>query len=283
MFKTFSGVGIVLFGLTLSPIVVAEDNATKYSANDNHKKGSFYAHWGWNRSYYSDSDIHFKGDDYNFTLKGASASDRPSEVGFDPYLHPLELTTPQTNFKIGYFFTDNYSVTFGFDHMKYIMDQYQTAIIDGYIASGSEHDGTYDDEAISLNQYDSDGNPTLLEFEHSDGLNYINVEINNFDNLYSFTSNLKLSRIFGAGIGLMIPKTNATLLENARHDDFHISGWGSHIKAGLELSYTKYFMRSEVKTGYINMQDIRTTASSSDVASQYFTFTEVNLVFGRYF
>ena len=32
-------------------------------------KGKIFVYWGWNQSAYTQSDIHFKGDEYNFTLK----------------------------------------------------------------------------------------------------------------------------------------------------------------------------------------------------------------------
>ena len=276
MFKNFVSISLVVFGLTLPTVVSAEEIISENSNMSNHKKGSFYAFWGWNRGYYSDSDVHYKGDDYDFTLKGLSASDRPTEVGIDPYLNPLDLTLPQTNFKVGYFFKDNYALSFGVDHMKYVMDQGQTAIIEGEIDVDSTYDGTYDNDAIVVSR-------DFLVYEHTDGLNYLNLEINHFAELYAFTPNFRVSRIFGAGVGFLLPKTNATLLNFERHDDFHLAGWGTHLKTGIELSYTEYFFRSEVKTGYINMPDIRTTSSSSDTASQYFTFTEVNFLFGRYF
>jgi hypothetical protein len=41
------------------------ENPEKYTA---HNKGKFYIFWGGNRESYSSSDIHFKGDDYDFTF-----------------------------------------------------------------------------------------------------------------------------------------------------------------------------------------------------------------------
>jgi len=295
VFKTFASISLVIFGLTLPTIVAAEDKAADEPKIGNHDKGSWYAFWGWNRGFYSNSDVHFKGDNYDFTIKGMTASDRPTTIGIDPYLNPLDMTLPQTNFKVGYFFKDNYAISFGVDHMKYIMDQEQTAILDGYVNVGSEHDGEYDNAAFSLAQYaeyDEDGDfaetgeyadITFLSFEHSDGLNYVNVEISHFDELYAFTPNIQVSRIFGVGVGFMLPKTNAKLLGNERHDAFHLAGWGTHLKGGLELNYKSFFIRSEIKTGYIDMPDIRTTEFRADSAEQHFTFTEWNFLIGSYF
>ena len=48
-------------------------NPTKYTA---HNKGKMYIFWGGNRESYSSSDIHFKGDDYDFTLYDVQAHDK---------------------------------------------------------------------------------------------------------------------------------------------------------------------------------------------------------------
>lgn len=284
MFKVFSSISLIVLGMTMSTNLIAEEKEVGI-----HEKGSFYAFWGWNRGYYSKSDVHFRGENYDFTINDMTASDRPSAVGIHPYLNPLGMTLPQTNFKVGYFIADHYAISFGVDHMKYVMDQEQTAQIDGYINVGSIHDGTYNNEGVYLgnrgepNDDHKLGVPTLLAFEHTDGLNYINIELNRFDELHAVTPSFRISRILGAGVGGMLPRTNATILGNDRHDQFHFAGWGTHVKAGLEFSYNKLFFRSELKFGYIDMQDIRTTKFTADKASQHFTFTEWNILFGSYF
>ena len=35
----------------------------------------------------------------------------------------------------------------------------------------------------------------------------------------------------------MLPKTNATLLNNQRNDNFYLSGYGVHTLAGLNISF----------------------------------------------
>ena len=77
-------------------------NPTKYTA---HNKGKMYIFWGGNRESYSSSDIHFKGDDYDFTLYDVEAVDRP--VGWHiNYINPTMMTIPQTNFRLGYFIVE---------------------------------------------------------------------------------------------------------------------------------------------------------------------------------
>ncbi len=138
-----------------------------------------YLIWGWNRGNFSDSDIHFKGENYDFTLHDVKAKDKVNSFTFRDYVNPRRITIPQTNLRIGYFFHDNYtirSVSIGVDHMKYVMRNYQTVKIDGEINTESQFDGIYNNNDILLTH-------NFLTFEHTDGLNYINLEVNRFDNL----------------------------------------------------------------------------------------------------
>jgi hypothetical protein len=244
-------------------------------------KGKFYVYWGWNRGTYSNSDIRFKGDNYDFTLSDVTARDKPTKFGLNPYFRLDRITIPQTNYRIGYFFKENYTVSIGVDHMKYVMNADQNVMINGTINTGSSYDKIYTNENIQLVE-------DFLTFEHTDGLNYINVEVKRFDDFSHLiglnSKNLQINLTEGLGAGILFPKTNTRLLGQERHDDFHLSGWGVSASVGLNITFLKhFFIQSDVKVGYINMSDIRTTKSASDSASQSFSFLENTLVFGGRF
>ncbi|WP_211213956.1 hypothetical protein [Lewinella cohaerens] len=242
---------------------------------DHHtRKGDFYFYWGWNSSRYTTSDIHFSGTDYNITLDNVIANDRPTAFNVDPYFHPRWFTIPQYNFRIGYFLNDQYSVSLGADHMKYVMQSDQTVRISGEISnSGTEYDGVYDNEDIVL----AEG---FLEFEHTDGLNYINIEARRIDELMTFRY-LTLALTEGLGGGVVYPRTNVTLLNNDRYDEFNVAGYGISSVLGLQLNIGRhFFIQSEIKGGFVNLPNVRTTSSSSDMASQSFWFGQFNVVFG---
>ena len=240
------------------------------------KKGDITILWGWNRCWFTNSDIHFMGDNYDFTLTDVVAKDRQTK--FDPaiYFHPELITIPQTNFRIEYFHKHNYSMSLGVDHMKYVVQQNQSASITGSIENlGTTFDRDYSNETINI----EDG---FLQFEHSDGLNYINFEYRRFDNLAKY-KNWNLNIAEGLGTGFLLPRTNATLFNNKRHDEFHLAGYGFNAVIALNLSYKRYFMQSELKGGFINMPDIRTTEYKSDRASQHFFFSQLNFLVGYSF
>jgi hypothetical protein len=88
-------------------------------------------YWGWNRSWYTDSDINFSGKNYDFTLMNVQAKDRQTDFAIDPYFNPVKFTIPQYNFRIGYQLNKNLDFSFGIDHMKYVVEQNQQSIING--------------------------------------------------------------------------------------------------------------------------------------------------------
>ena len=169
------------------------------------RKGDLYLYWGWNRGWFTDSDINFKGDDYDFTLDKVRAFDRQTDFGYDPYFKLGKMTIPQYNVKVGYFFHNNYSVSVGTDHMKYVMRQDQTVKITGNIEnSGTEFDGIYDHDNIVLTE-------EFLTFEHTDGLNYVNTEFRRHDEIFAWKK-VKVELNGGLGVGVLFPKTNTKLL-----------------------------------------------------------------------
>lgn len=255
----------------------------KYTA---HNKGKFFISWGGNRDSYTKSDVRFWGNGYDFTVNNMVAHDKPKGYSID-YVNPGRMTIPQTNFRMGYFINDHYSISIGWDHMKYVMTKNQTANIDGYINlpetdKGSAFNGVYNNTPTVMS-------PEFLKYEHTDGLNYINSEFSRTDDVSKVinlpnTDKFQLNVTEGVGGGLLFPKTNTTLLGKERHDDFHVSGYGVSLKAGLNFTFFKYFyLQGELKGGYINMQDIKTTQSSSDHASQDFFFFQRIVAVGGIF
>jgi hypothetical protein len=250
----------------------------KYTA---HNKGKFFISWGGNRDEYSKSNVTFKGDNYNFTLYNISAEDKPKGWHID-YINPGRMTIPQTNFRVGYFISDHYSIAVGWDHMKYVMVQDVPVNIKGYYPNQGSYGETLPNGQVLLTE-------DFLTYEHTDGLNYVNAEFSRHDDLSKLigiknTDKIQINLTEGIGAGALYPKTNTKLLGQDRHDAFHVSGYGTSLKAGLNVTFFKYFyIQGELKAGYINMPDVRTTRSSSDTASQEFYFFQRIIAFGGIF
>ncbi len=271
-----------MLSILLTPVLYAQDDQTDEIPVKIHyqNKGKFFGYWGWNWSWYSKSDIRFQGDEYDFTLSKVRASDRQSEFSFDTYFNPKNLSIPQVNYRIGYYFAENYSVSFGVDHMKYVTAPNQYVPIEGTIDKLDEplYNGIYEGEKIQLTG-------DFLAFEHTDGLNYVSLAVDRHDHLANLEKyGLHRVDIFlteGLGGGILYPKTAAKLMDYELYDAFHVAGYGVDVKLGIEIRMFDYFfIRSELKGGYINMPDIRTTSNVNDKASQQFCFAQANVLIG---
>lgn len=276
MFTTFS---------TIAQKNNVENPSIKNSKGKTKNKGKVFFYWGWNTTKYSDSDIHFSGDNYDFTIHDAKARDRmTTPIGFNKYLNPRNMTIPQTNARLGYYFHDNWNASIGLDHMKYVMTQFQTARISGNINITPQDEGMPHYNGLYKNS-----NTVLYEdfvtFEHTDGLNYVHLEVARVDNLGDYIGlNPKIMQINvteGLSAGVLIPKTNAKILNKERHDKFHLSGYGVSVKGGINLTFFNcFFIQAELKGGFIDMPNIRTTYSKSDKAKQHFFFLQQNITIG---
>ncbi|WP_438710056.1 hypothetical protein ACSTS3_12245 [Aquimarina muelleri] len=251
-------------------------------------KGKVYFYWGWNISQYSSSDIRFYGDNYDFTVQNTKAEDKVAKpIGYDKYLNPGNMTIPQTNARLGYYFHDNWNASIGLDHMKYVVTQFQTAQVSGDINLTSQNEGFTSFNGV-YNNTDTILSEEFLSFEHTDGLNYINLEVARVDNLGDYIGlnpdKIQINLTEGLSAGMLIPKTNSKILGKERYDEFHLAGYGISLKGGINVTFFKYFfIQAEVKTGFINLPDIRTTKNSADRAKQHFFFSQQNITFGGIF
>jgi hypothetical protein len=268
---------ILCLGFLVS--VQAQTPSTEYNTSKTiHRKGRLFFYFGWNWSNYSTSDITFKGDGYNFTLKDVRANDRPT--AFDPkvYFNPAKLSIPQYQYRIGYYITDKYAFSWGFNHMKYVMDAYQTVKITGTINTpeGGEYNGTYTNEDIELNK-------DFLQFEHTNGLNYLDFNFDRTETLWvSKNRKTNLSAILGIGAGIMYPKSDIKLF-NKGVDRWHLAGFGVSSQVALRFDFLKnMFVQAQLDGGYINMPDILTTGELHARAKQKFLFIEKTVMIGGY-
>lgn len=263
----------IAFFMLIAVFTKAQENSENVQTNQYSNKGKLYVYWGWNKSAYSNSDIYFKGNNYDFTIHNVVGVDRQSPISSD-YINPKSITIPQYNFRIGYYFNDKYSISIGNDHMKYVMKNGQRKQIDGYIKnSGGKYDKVYEYEEIELSQ-------DFLMFEHTDGLNYENIDIRRHERIKQF-SNFTVDAFVGLGAGISFPRTNVTFLEGKRYDEFNVAGYGVNALLGGNLTYKGWlFVQVETKGGYIDMPNIRVSYDKSEYAQQHFSFFQYNIVFG---
>jgi hypothetical protein len=316
---------LVCFVLSLNPIYsqkVEETSSTennfssKNEKTEYKRKGKLYIFWGYNRSAYTNSDIHLKGNNHDFTIKNVKGSDSPTTT-FGTYVNPASMTVPQYDWRVGYHITDNYSISFGHAHMKYeIENQYvemSGSIYDGELAGeynntkvrvgeGNNHDETGHSNG-SLEDEFPDG--IVPQLEHCDGLNNFTFEFARKDNLW-ITKNGKHSLTFEVSVGLggTVTDTEANVLgvtdpshgngdEHAHETgpDEHGGGWGGFHLAGYTTSlstsiqmefFNHFFIQARLKGGYVNLLHFITTYDGGR-GSQQLGFVEGVIAVGYTF
>ncbi len=244
-------------------------------------KGTFYFSWGYNKDWFSKSDIHFKNTtsefdtqkgtskSYDFTIYDAEAKDRP---GFKDILR-TDLTIPQYVYRVGYFFNKKHDlgIEINFDHVKYVMKDYQTLRVKGTI-----HGQTIDQDTLI------DPN-TFLHFEHSDGANFLMLNFVKRQRLLTSKNNKHwLSGIAKLGAGLVIPRTDVTLFGVELNNKFHIAGYCMGLEAGFRYDAFKHiYLEYTAKGAFANYKDVLVIGEGK--AHHYFWTFENILVLGLQF
>ncbi|MCW7456850.1 hypothetical protein ND856_00750 [Leptospira bandrabouensis] len=285
---------VLIVFLLIGSSITAEENVAPATIRD--KKGNWNIQWGYNRDYYTQSDINFRGPGYNYSLKSVDARDKPESFKADVYLNPTKFEIPQYNLKFSYFFTDRFFLSFGEDHMKYVVTQGQPVKYSGYIDPGviaknqmalsteaalfiylfpghvqemaGYHGG---DQTIALT-------PDILKYEHTDGLNYLFLDFGWITPLYTSSDGLSgLSLVSSIGGGPVVCRSDVRVLGKGQNNNFHLSGYGvsGYVATRYEFSRT-YFLEFGGKGGYIDLTDVLTTGGSNR-ASQNFGFLELIL------
>lgn len=236
-------------------------------------KGSFYFAWGYNKDWYSKSDIHLKNttgeynpvtgknDYYDFTIYDVEAVDRPD---FKKILK-TDLTIPQYVYRLGYFFNDkrDLGIEINFDHAKYVMIDNQTRHVKGNI-----HGRMIDKDTLV--------DPNFLKFEHTDGANFLMLNMMKRQRLF-VTTNKKLwfSAIVKAGAGIVIPRTDITLFGQRSNNPFHVAGYVTGIETGLRIDAFKHlyleYTGKGVFANYTNVLGV----GSGKVNHHFFAFENI--------
>ncbi|MCE3278721.1 MAG: hypothetical protein K0S44_912 [Bacteroidetes bacterium] len=243
------------------------------------EKGRFYFSWGYNKDWFSKSDIHFKNSSteydsenqvksYDFILYNIEAKDRP---GFKD-IPNTELTIPQYVYRIGYYFNDkrDLAIELNFDHVKYVMRDWQTARLKGTI-----HGQYYDlDTMISPDNF--------LAFEHSDGANFLLLNIvKRHKLLNSKNTRHHLSAIIKVGAGIGIPKTRVQLFGETLDNRFHVAGFIAGSEGGLRYDSRYFFAEYTAKGSFANFTNVLVIGEGK--ASHHFWTLENILTIGLQF
>lgn len=193
------------------------------------KKGEFYLSWGYNKEWYTSSSIHVKqpslGNDYKF--EKVLATDKP---GWNDGLFTKAISIPQYNYRVGYFFKDNWAFEINFDHTKYQVKSDQLLHVKGTM------DNQPVDKFIANNV-----NPQTLTYQLNNGANFLLFNLVHRKQLSNFNSKwFNLSLLLKGGVGIVVPHVENTIFEQSNDAGFQFGGFAIGGEAAVRATFFKY-------------------------------------------
>jgi len=273
-------------------------SSTEPSRSVDKRSGSWTFQWGYNRDAYTQSDLNFRGPGYRFTMRDVVAKDKPEPLS-SVYVNPNLFDIPQFNWKVSRYFTDHIRISFGHDHMKYVMTPNQQSSIYGYIdplaiqkahlqpardqlpliylfPNGLQRQaGFHTGEAFAIT-------PDFLKFEHTDGLNFLFADIGvTYPFWVSDDGESAISLDSSIGGGPVVCRSDIRVFGDGRNNRYNVCGYGVAAYVAVRLDIQKWlYIDLGAKAGYIDLPAILTTGRSKDKASQNFGFLEKLIYLG---
>lgn len=206
------------------------------------KKGTFYIGFGYNKNWYSKSDvrIHDESGDYDFTLSNMKAHDR---THFNE-IFKVAISIPQYGYRIGYWMPNGaYGFEIKFDHAKYIVYDNQTVHLEGKILGE-----TYDTDTLVDDNF--------LHLEHTDGANFLMANFMYRKGIYAS----RFVQIYGVGkfgAGIVVPRSDVTLFGQRWNHCFHNAGQivGTEVGVRFEL-FRFFFIEPSAKCAFANFNKV---------------------------
>jgi len=180
---------------------------------------------------------------------------------------------------VGFFISDRNSVSFGWDHMKYKLVTNQELRITGTIdqSQSEEFAGVYDYDRIILD-------PKFLEFEHSDGFNFVNLTIDHLQEAWVSENQRHALSFMGAfSAGAMMPWTDTRVFNKHHRNRPHVAGYALSAQFGFRFEFfTSGFLQFRLQHGFANLPDVMIQDHLPSRASHSVWFTERSISLGFY-
>lgn len=253
------------------------------SAQMKHKKrkstaaGTLFFYWGYNRSWYTGSDLRLAGQDYDFTLKGASAHDHPDKFG-SAYFNPV--TGPQFVGRAGYYFKDKWAISLGVDHFRYVFDNGNNVLLNGFIGNGVDANwsGNYSDESITTDS---------MQFHYENRNSFIRLEVmRSYDILeVGRYRELVITANIGGGAGPVVSSNTLNFGQERTYSTTSLSGYGLAANGSLRFEFFKHaFIQANTGFGMMHLTHVRTREQDRNQYARqlygYFTYDiSVGLLF----
>jgi hypothetical protein len=234
-----TGIALAMAAIFLSGAVSAQTNqdASK-SKKKKERKGEFYLSWGYNKEWYTNSNVYINQPSLgnNFKMRNVQAHDHP---GWDEGIFDRAISIPQYNYRIGYIFDrkNGWGFEINFDHTKYIIADGQFVNIIGTV-NGNPYNGY-----AKFKQKDNPGPTDSSSYWFlNNGANFLLFNIVKRCHLYSTKDEkFKLDFLGKAGVGPVIPHVENKLFTQPGNDPhFQVGGWNFGFEGAFRATFFKY-------------------------------------------
>jgi len=196
--------------------------------------GEFYFSWGYNKDYYTNTDVSIQQPSLNnnFTFKNTQLVDHP---GWDEALLSMELSIPQYNYRIGYFIDKDKDLAFeiNFDHTKALFKNDQIVRM-----VGTYHNRQVDSSFV----FSKTGTGTSKNYYYlNNGANFLLFNIVKRKRFNKFSkSPFALDGLAKIGIGPLIPHVENSLFGEKNEQKFQFGGWNTGVEYALRSTFKKH-------------------------------------------
>lgn len=232
--------------------------------------GDFYFSWGYNAEIYTHSNINVSQPalNNNVTFMHVTAHDHE---GWDQQLLKKQLTIPQYNYRIGYFFNkkQDWGFEINFDHTKYVLQSGQTV----------EMKGTYHGRKVDTMVVTA---ANTINWQLNNGANFLEFNFVKKIKIFGlFDNKIRLDALLKMGAGPNIPHVQNTIFNNDNVAHFQFGGWNADADAAVRLTFFKHiFFEFFDKAVYARYYGLRLY---DGVGKQAFGCYEMALVIGGSF
>lgn len=219
MFKFSRLASVVLVIVMFTSAVQAQDKKER--------KGEFYFSWGYNAEWFTHSKVTIDQPELNnhYSFNQVRGHDR---VGWDNRLFKKDLTIPQYNYRLGYFFNKKkgYGFEINFDHTKFLIRDEQPMSLTGTLG-GRQVD-------------------TTIMFSKANGFHYYlnngaNFLLFNFVKRWHFVNNkketIKIDALAKAGIGPVFPHVDNKFFGQQNIPNFQFGGWNVGVEGDIRATF----------------------------------------------
>lgn len=261
---------IVLFIALILPIGTHAQFRKRKSKISN-SEGTLFMSWGYNRSWYSKSTLRLNGPGYQMEMSGFRAKDMPS-------VNLFAIPSTQFNARLGYYFTNGYAMSVGWDRLSYHMVNNQAVLLNGTIDSGTNSglNGNYFNSSLPLD--------TSFFSYQIPSLDHINIKISRTGRSVRFgrQESFVISTDLGASLGMLLSSTDYRFGSDQDISTASLSGIALAAHAGVRFEFFKHiYLEPSLSGGYMNQFGTRLLENEPNLfGKQQFGFLQFETTLG---